>query len=93
MNDQPHSFTKFHYWFRRADYLRWHRQASNHHILRSQMGFSNAASLRPNACQGCVHYHGVAYGHSQDRTSLICGFHPYGWSQDACPDWRNLETT
>lgn len=38
---------------------------------------------RPAACQGCVHYHGRAYG----GTMLICAMHPYGANEDHCLDW------
>jgi len=75
--------------FRRADYLRWHRQKSRLHILRSQLGFDDCQPSRPAPCQGCLHYHGVAYGYTAaSRQSLVCGYHPYGWQgEGACPDW------
>lgn len=83
-------FGKIHYFFRKADYTRWHRQESKRHILRSQLGFGDLTPSRPRSCVGCAHYHGVAYGYTRDtRTTLICGFHPYGWErEDACPDWQ-----
>jgi hypothetical protein len=77
------------YLLRKADYVNWHRQQSKQHILRSQQGFSEVEPSRPKACRGCVHYHGAAYGYSRDdRTILVCGFHPYGWHDEhGCPDW------
>ncbi len=36
------------------------------------------------ACIGCCHYHGRIYG----ENLLICGMHPYGWSDRHCPDWE-----
>lgn len=80
------------YLLRKADYVNWHRQQSNQQILRSQQGFGEVEPSRPRACQGCHHYHGVAYGYSRERRStLICGFHPYGWITDtACPDWQAM---
>lgn len=78
------------YLLRKADYVNWHRQQSNRQILRSQQGFSDVEPSRPRACRGCANYHGVAYGYSREsRTALVCGFHPYGWLDDAdCPDWQ-----
>lgn len=90
MNTLQNPFDKANYFLRKADYARWHRLQSKQHILRSQLGFTEVASARPKACQGCEHYHGIAYGYSRKkRTVLVCGFHPYGWQQDAiCPDWQ-----
>jgi hypothetical protein len=74
---------------RRTDYARWHRRQSGQQILRSQLGFTDTPSRRPSGCQNCLHYHGIAYGTSRDRATLICGFHPYGWqSSGDCPDWQ-----
>ncbi|MCL6436764.1 MAG: hypothetical protein K6T90_21640 [Leptolyngbyaceae cyanobacterium HOT.MB2.61] len=86
-----YSFDKLHYFFRKADYARWHRQESKRHILRSQLGFGDITPSRPKACVGCVHYHGVTYGYNREtRTTLICGYHPYGWeSEGDCPDWQD----
>ena len=91
MNVAQDPFRKANYFFRKADYLRWHRQQSKQQILRSQVGFVDTTSSKPKTCQGCINYHGVAYGTSYDtRTPLICGFHPYGWLDDsACPDWQD----
>lgn len=76
--------------FRKAAHARWHRQQSKLHILRSQLGFTEAQSTRPKACQGCEYYHGIAYGYGDGRSLLICGFHPYGWEGDTCPDWATV---
>ncbi|MCU0570977.1 MAG: hypothetical protein MUF49_30970 [Oculatellaceae cyanobacterium Prado106] len=74
--------------FRRADHAQWHRQRSKQHILRSQLGFTSLTPSRPKCCQGCHHYHGIAYGYSREtRTMLICALHPYGWRGEVCPDW------
>jgi len=90
MNAASSPFGQIHYFLRKADYTRWHRQQSKRQILRSQLGFTDATPSRPKSCQGCVNYHGVAYGYSRDtRTALICGFHPFGWQdKNPCPDWQ-----
>ena len=36
------------------------------------------------ACRGCQHYHGHVYS----GNLLVCGMHPYGWSDNNCPDWE-----
>ncbi|HEY9818485.1 MAG TPA: hypothetical protein V6D20_22140 [Candidatus Obscuribacterales bacterium] len=93
MNTAYDSFQKANDCFRRSAHQRWHRHQSQLHILRSQLGFSEVASSRPSVCRGCAHYHGVAYGQARDsRTLLICGFHPYGWQGQTCPDWQPDET-
>lgn len=73
-----------------AIYRRWHRYQSQRQVLRVQLGFDLAQPSRPDVCNGCIHYHGKAYGQTQaKRTRLICGFHPYGWQgTGGCPDWR-----
>lgn len=70
--------------------VRWHRQQSRQQILRSQVGFATQLSSRPAACQGCIHYHGKAYGTTREtRTQLICAMHPEGWAGlSGCPDWQ-----
>ncbi|GFE69471.1 hypothetical protein [Chroococcus sp. FPU101] len=70
-------------------YRRWHRHQAKCQILRSQLGFNQIESSRPTTCQGCIHYHGKAYGQNRDtRSFLICGFHPYGWTEaENCPDY------
>ncbi len=75
---------------RQASYRLWHRQKSQRYILRNQLGFDQLESSRPQPCIGCVHYHGKYYGQTlATRTILVCGFHPYGWSQSVfCPDWQ-----
>jgi hypothetical protein len=74
---------------RKADQQRWHRYLCKRQILRSQLGFNSVPASRPEACQGCANYHGVAYGYNRDnRTVLVCGFHPYGWQGGHCPDWN-----
>lgn len=88
----------FNYLYRRAGYHDWQRHHRQQQILRSQQGFTQdpEAALadplaRPRVCEGCRHYHGIAYGWTQERRSrLICGFHPMGWQQDSpCPDWED----
>lgn len=80
--------------FRRADYLRWQRLQSKQHILRSQVGFVDPNPTRPQPCQGCANYHGVAYGTSRaTRRVLVCAMHPEGWlAPGGCPDWRSSQT-
>lgn len=38
----------------------------------------------PQACRGCLHYHGRSYNGSH----LICGMHPYGVETETCSDWE-----
>lgn len=38
-----------------------------------------------SACIGCRHYYGQVHGNNL----LICAMHPYGWDEDACPDWQS----
>lgn len=85
-------FKTANYLLHKASHAQWHRQQSKEHILRSQLGFKDRSLGRPKVCEGCMHYHGVAYGYSRaNRTMLICGFHPYGWQTDTnCPDWSGL---
>jgi hypothetical protein len=75
---------------RRRAYEQWQRGKSKQQILRSQVGFGAISSTRPHPCQGCTHYHGIAYGTSRARRSLlVCGMHPHGWAGgEGCPDWR-----
>lgn len=45
-------------------------------------------SLNKNpACIGCQNYHGRAY----NGNLLVCGIHPYGWTDDSCPDWEAVK--
>ena len=83
-------FRTANYRARKVAYEKWHRLQSKIHILRAQLGFCESGETRPAACQGCCHYHGIAYGQTREaRTLLICGFHPYGWQKaGACPDWQ-----
>lgn len=72
----------------RALHHHWQRYQAQTQILRSQMGFNRVEPSRPEPCQNCAHYHGIAYGQRQ-RNLIICGFHPYGWSLSPdCPDWQ-----
>ncbi|PSN14097.1 hypothetical protein C7293_13155 [filamentous cyanobacterium CCT1] len=75
---------------RRRAYEQWHRRQSKQQILRSQVGFQAIPTYRPNPCRGCANYHGIAYGTSRDRRSLlVCAIHPHGWQGgEGCPDWR-----
>ncbi len=75
----------------KALHSRWRKQQSRTQILRSQVGFVNRVSTRPDCCQGCVAYHGKAYGSTlETRCLFICAIHPQGWNQPgACPDWTS----
>lgn len=87
-------FKTANYLLHRASHAQWHRLQSKQQILRSQLGFNDLTSSRPKACQGCEHYHGIAYGYShQTRTMLVCGFHPHGWQGNACPDWQGVQSS
>lgn len=93
MSDVSDPFRQANAILRQHSYRRWQRLQSKQQILRSQVGFSKSLPSRPAACQGCASYHGIAYGTSRDRRSmLICGIHPFGWQQDSnCPDWQKVE--
>lgn len=43
-----------------------------------------ATAQQHPACIGCQHYHGHVYS----GNLLVCGMHPYGWSDPHCPDWE-----
>lgn len=75
---------------RRILQLGWRRYQSGSQILKAQLGFNGVKLTRPQACSGCRHYHGQAYGQIRSRrTRLICGFHPYGPLEEvSCPDWQ-----
>ena len=87
MNAPHNAFRRANDSFRKADHASWHRHQSRLHILRSQLGFTETSPSRPKSCLGCEHYHGVAYGYGDRRQMLICGFHPFGWEGEFCPDW------
>ncbi|HHP7244367.1 MAG TPA: hypothetical protein ACFE0H_06740 [Elainellaceae cyanobacterium] len=89
MSTTSDPFKTANYLLRKSAHDKWHRLQSKQHILRSQLGFNDVQTSRPKACIGCIHYHGIAYGQSRDqRTILVCGFHPYGWRDThQCPDW------
>lgn len=76
---------------RQKAYQRWHRGQRKQQILRSQIGFAVLSGSRPTACIGCTNYHGHAYGlQREQRVTLICAMHPYGWHTDMpCPDWHD----
>jgi hypothetical protein len=42
-----------------------------------------SATFQP-ACIGCQNYSGTTFG----GNLLVCGFHPYGWDGESCPDWE-----
>lgn len=55
-----------------------------------ELDFSGIYKEKPNldknpACIGCKHYHGRVY----NGNLLVCGMHPYGWTDDNCPDWED----
>ena len=35
-------------------------------------------------CRICKHHHGKIYG----GVELVCAVHPYGYSEDRCPDYQ-----
>jgi hypothetical protein len=82
-------FNRANYRYRRRAYEQWHRVQSKQHILRSQVGFHDNSLSRPESCNGCGNYHGIAYGTSRlHRSTLVCAMHPYGWHDSPqCPDW------
>jgi hypothetical protein len=76
--------------FRRLHH-RWRQQQSRVQILRSQVGFlEEYPPTQPLSCRGCINYHGIVYGSTQEtRSRLICAVHPQGWlSSPTCPDWQ-----
>lgn len=78
---------------RRRAYEQWQRGKSKQQILRSQVGFRAISSTRPGPCQCCTNYHGIAYGTSRVRRSLlVCAIHPHGWQGGGgCADWSTEE--
>ncbi len=54
-----------------------------------ELDFMGIYQEKPNltqnpACIGCQNYHGRVY----NGNLLVCGIHPYGWTDDNCPDWE-----
>ncbi len=47
-----------------------------------------SATFQP-ACMGCGNYNGTTFG----GNLLVCGFHPYGWDGENCPDWEQDSPT
>ncbi len=47
-----------------------------------------SATFQP-ACMGCHNYNGTTFG----GNLLVCGFHPYGWDGENCPDWEQNSPT
>lgn len=57
--------------------------------LLEELDFLGIYREQPNfkknpACVGCQNYHGRVY----NGNLLVCGIHPYGWTDDNCPDWE-----
>lgn len=42
--------------------------------------------VQPEACKGCIHYHGLAYHGEKGVNQLICAMHPCGPDGPTCPD-------
>ncbi len=64
--------------------------ADNLDYFPDELDFIGIHREKPNldknpACIGCQHYHGRVYS----GNLLVCGMHPYGWTDDSCPDWEN----
>lgn len=58
----------------------------------SDRDFALVTYVHPNgrthpACIGCRHYHGYVY----NGNLFVCGYHPYGWDDDRCPDWEGSD--
>ena len=47
------------------------------------LGISKESPQVPSTCQKCRNYHGRFYGENM----LICAIHPYGWTDENCPDY------
>ncbi len=63
--------------------------AENLDYLSEEIDFIGITKEKPTldnhpACIGCQHYHGRVYSGNM----LVCGMHPYGWTDDNCPDWE-----
>lgn len=61
----------------------------NFDYFSDEIDFIGVHREKPNlnknpACIGCQHYHGRVY----NGNLLVCGMHPYGWTDDNCPDWE-----
>ena len=64
--------------------------ADNLDYFSEEFDFIGIHREKPNldknpACIGCKHYHGRVYS----GNLLVCGMHPYGWTDDNCPDWED----
>ena len=65
-------------------------RADNLDYFSEELDFIGIHREQPNldknpACIGCRHYHGRIYS----GNLLVCGMHPYGWTDDNCPDWEH----
>lgn len=58
-------------------YLEFLRQINQERIA--------AIPRMPATCKGCCHYHGHVYG----GNLFVCAMHPYGSTDDHCPDWES----
>ncbi|KYC43346.1 hypothetical protein WA1_14805 [Scytonema hofmannii PCC 7110] len=59
------------------------RQAKIEPEIQRTPVFTNAI-VTPRTCEGCKHYHGVAY----NDVPFVCAMYPYGVEKDICPDWE-----
>jgi hypothetical protein len=44
----------------------------------------NPLAIVNSACVECKYFHGNIY----EGILFVCGIHPYGWSDENCPDWE-----
>jgi hypothetical protein len=54
-----------------------------HSSLSSSIYGVEPMTEQPQACQGCLHFH----GHSYNGTPFVCAMHPYGPESETCGDW------
>jgi hypothetical protein len=93
MSNLGDAFSKANDRCRQRAHQRSHHHQRKQQILRSQVGFGEIMAIHPVACTGCRYYHDQSASWQQDqRQTLICALHPYGWENSAsCPDWAMLE--
>jgi hypothetical protein len=61
-----------------------HNSSNSDYIIWLEEEKVKPSSQHHPACVGCQHFHGQIYG----ENLLVCAMHPYGWSDDNCPDWE-----
>ena len=75
LNGKAFSSTKSNPWDAACEFVDFYR---------SQLEFQRheeLSSFNLKKCAGCRNFHGA--------DKIVCGIHPYGWDDNACPDWQS----